>query len=309
MQAALATVNDPEIRRPITDLDMVKSVDIEPDGVVRVGIFLTVAGCPLRDKITRDVTAAVSKLDGVTSVSVDLDVMSQEQRQQLQIRGQHVDMQRRVGGRPALQPDVMERDVARREHRNVDRSLDDEIEPGDGADLRLDRLLVIVSGAFDLAWCRLAIGHVAELETVYAELARISGPGAAVIVTDFHAAAHAAGHRRTFRVDGEVHEAVHHVHPAEVQIDAARRAGLALRARSEAAIGPEVRGYYEAAGRPTLYREHCGLPVVLALAYDSRTKGNVATEIVKYYMQLHFGIKKDYRLPQLLKRGNFYQSN
>jgi penicillin-binding protein 2 len=49
--------------------------------------------------------------------------------------------------------------------------------------------------------------------------------------------------------------------------------------------------------------------VVLAFAYDSRTKGNVATEIVKYYMQLHFGIKKDYRLPDLLKRGNFYQSN
>ena len=49
--------------------------------------------------------------------------------------------------------------------------------------------------------------------------------------------------------------------------------------------------------------------IVLAFAYDSRTKGNVATEIVKYYMQLHFGIKKDYRLPNLLERGNFYQSN
>ena len=49
--------------------------------------------------------------------------------------------------------------------------------------------------------------------------------------------------------------------------------------------------------------------VVLAFAYDSRTKGNVATEIVKYYLQLHFGIEKDYRLPDLLERGNFYQSN
>ena len=49
--------------------------------------------------------------------------------------------------------------------------------------------------------------------------------------------------------------------------------------------------------------------IVLAFAYDSRTKGNVATEIVKYFYQLHFGIKKDYRLPDLLKRGNFYQSN
>jgi penicillin-binding protein 2 len=48
---------------------------------------------------------------------------------------------------------------------------------------------------------------------------------------------------------------------------------------------------------------------VLAFAYDSRTKGNVATEIVKYYMQLHYGIKHDYRNFNLLKRGNFYQSN
>jgi penicillin-binding protein 2 len=49
--------------------------------------------------------------------------------------------------------------------------------------------------------------------------------------------------------------------------------------------------------------------VVLAFAYDSRTKGNVATEIVKHYMQLHYGIKKDYRNFDLLERGNFYQSN
>ncbi|WP_214412662.1 Mrp/NBP35 family ATP-binding protein [Sphaerisporangium fuscum] len=84
--AALATVNDPEIRRPITDLDMVKSVDISPDGVVRVGVYLTVAGCPMRDTITRDVTAAVSKVEGVTGVRVELDVMSAEQRKALQTR-------------------------------------------------------------------------------------------------------------------------------------------------------------------------------------------------------------------------------
>ena len=41
--------------------------------------------------------------------------------------------------------------------------------------------------------------------------------------------------------------------------------------------------------------------------YDSRTLGNVATEVAKYYLQLHFGIKQDYRLPELLKRTNFYQ--
>jgi penicillin-binding protein 2 len=49
--------------------------------------------------------------------------------------------------------------------------------------------------------------------------------------------------------------------------------------------------------------------VVLAFAYDSRTKGNAATEIAKYFVQLHFGIRKDYRLPNLLHRGNFYEGN
>lgn len=83
VRAALATVNDPEIHRPITDLGMVKSIDIDGAGSVTVGIYLTVAGCPLRDKITRDVTAAVSAIHGVASVRVDLDVMSDEQRQQM----------------------------------------------------------------------------------------------------------------------------------------------------------------------------------------------------------------------------------
>jgi penicillin-binding protein 2 len=49
--------------------------------------------------------------------------------------------------------------------------------------------------------------------------------------------------------------------------------------------------------------------IVLAFAYDSRTVGNAATEIVKYYFQLHYGIKKDYRNFDLLERGNFYRSN
>jgi ATP-binding protein involved in chromosome partitioning len=81
---ALATVQDPEIRRPITDLGMVKNVEVGVDGVVRVDVFLTVSGCPLRDTITRDVKAAVGKVAGVSSVQVELDVMSQEQRRDLQ---------------------------------------------------------------------------------------------------------------------------------------------------------------------------------------------------------------------------------
>ncbi|HEV3380824.1 MAG TPA: Mrp/NBP35 family ATP-binding protein [Trebonia sp.] len=81
---ALAGVNDPEIGRPITDLGMVKSVDISRGGQVDVGVFLTVAGCPMRDAITDRVTKAVSAVPGVTRVRVALDVMSEEQRKNLQ---------------------------------------------------------------------------------------------------------------------------------------------------------------------------------------------------------------------------------
>jgi ATP-binding protein involved in chromosome partitioning len=83
---ALAGVHDPEIRRPITDLGMVKDVAVAPDGTVRVQVWLTVAGCPLRDTITRDVRAAVGGLPGVSGVRVELDVMSDEQRRELQGR-------------------------------------------------------------------------------------------------------------------------------------------------------------------------------------------------------------------------------
>ncbi len=79
VQAALTKVNDPEIRRPITELDMVKSVTVD-GGLVSVEVYLTVAGCPMRDRITKDVTSAVESVPGVTGVRVGLDVMSDEQR-------------------------------------------------------------------------------------------------------------------------------------------------------------------------------------------------------------------------------------
>jgi len=83
---ALDGVQDPEIHRPITELGMVKNVSVGADGAVLVEVYLTVAGCPLRDTITRDVTTAVGKLPGVSSVRVQLDVMSEEQRRALQTK-------------------------------------------------------------------------------------------------------------------------------------------------------------------------------------------------------------------------------
>jgi ATP-binding protein involved in chromosome partitioning len=84
VHAALATVNDPEIKRPITDLGMVESVEVDDTGKVSVKVLLTVAGCPLKDTINRDVTAAVSRVAGVTGVDLQLGVMTAEQRAGLQ---------------------------------------------------------------------------------------------------------------------------------------------------------------------------------------------------------------------------------
>ena len=89
INAALATVNDPEIRRPLTEIGMIKNVDIDPSGSVVVTVLLTVSGCPMRDTLVRDVSNAVAAVDGVTDVRVDFDVMSDEQRTELrkQLRG------------------------------------------------------------------------------------------------------------------------------------------------------------------------------------------------------------------------------
>jgi ATP-binding protein involved in chromosome partitioning len=84
VRAALATVDDPEIHRPITELGMVRAVEIAGNGAVRVELLLTVAGCPLKDKLHSDITGAVGQVAGVTGVAIEFGVMSAEQRQDLQ---------------------------------------------------------------------------------------------------------------------------------------------------------------------------------------------------------------------------------
>ncbi|MEB3365996.1 Mrp/NBP35 family ATP-binding protein [Saccharopolyspora mangrovi] len=83
VRQALTKVEDPEIRKPITDLGMVKSVSVGDGGAVTVEVYLTVQGCPMRETITQRVSDAVSAVDGVSSVQVELDVMSDEQRTEL----------------------------------------------------------------------------------------------------------------------------------------------------------------------------------------------------------------------------------
>ncbi|OBK16112.1 Mrp/NBP35 family ATP-binding protein [Mycobacterium asiaticum] len=89
IRAALTKVIDPELRRPITDLGMVKSIDVGTDASVHVEIYLTTAACPKKTEISERVTQAVADVPGTGAVRVSLDVMSDEQRTELrkQLRG------------------------------------------------------------------------------------------------------------------------------------------------------------------------------------------------------------------------------
>ena len=89
VRAALAKVIDPELRRPITELNMVKSVAVAPDGATHVEIYLTTSACPKKTEITERVSAVVADVPGTGAVTVDLDVMNDEQRTELrkQLRG------------------------------------------------------------------------------------------------------------------------------------------------------------------------------------------------------------------------------
>jgi len=89
VRAALAGVIDPELRRPITELNMVKSVTVDDDGAVHVEIYLTTGACPKKTEIVEMVTTAVADVPGTGSITVNLDVMSDEQRTALrkQLRG------------------------------------------------------------------------------------------------------------------------------------------------------------------------------------------------------------------------------
>jgi ATP-binding protein involved in chromosome partitioning len=83
IRTALSGVEDPEIHRPITELGMLKDVRVLDHGKVEIAVYLTVSGCPMKDTITQRVTSAVSGVSGVSAVSVELDVMNDEQRKEL----------------------------------------------------------------------------------------------------------------------------------------------------------------------------------------------------------------------------------
>lgn len=129
------------------------------------------------------------------------------------------------------------------------------------------RAIPLLPGSFRSAWCRLAVGHVAELGRVYAELARALAPGGRLLVTDFHPDAARGGLTRTFRCGAEVLAVEHHVHEAAEHRAAAAGAGLALEELLELPAGEEVRHHFEAAGKLEEWAAQRHLPVLLALRF------------------------------------------
>ena len=79
INAALATVSDPELHRPLPDLGMVESVSVN-GATAELKILLTISGCPMQDRLRSDITAAVVQVEGITEVKIIFGVMSEEQR-------------------------------------------------------------------------------------------------------------------------------------------------------------------------------------------------------------------------------------
>ncbi|WP_029088889.1 P-loop NTPase [Brevibacterium album] len=105
---ALRTVIDPELRRNIVELGMVESARLDSEGIAHAKVLLTIAGCPMKDTISRDVRAALLGLEGVSEVSLELGAMTPEQRGALR------DRLRAGAGRvnPFAQPDSLTRVIA-----------------------------------------------------------------------------------------------------------------------------------------------------------------------------------------------------
>jgi SAM-dependent methyltransferase len=130
------------------------------------------------------------------------------------------------------------------------------------------RALPFPASRFDVAWCRLAAGHLPSIAGLYRELARVLRPGGCAILTDFHPEAIRRGHARIFRdAAGFSHQVEHVMHGPVEHEKAAEAAGLAFDAGGSLGIGAEVRPFYERAGKLDRYARDAGMPLLLALRF------------------------------------------
>lgn len=130
------------------------------------------------------------------------------------------------------------------------------------------RALPFAAREFDLIWCRLVLGHLPELSGAYCEMARVCRPGGHLLVSDFHADAVRAGHRRSFRdASGLLHEVEHHLHDGGAHAAVAAQAGFILMASREAFVGPSVEPFYRYTGKEAAYHKDRGLAVIAAFLF------------------------------------------
>ena len=88
INTALGTVIDPELHKPLPELGMVESVNFV-DGIAKIGILLTIVGCPMKDRLHSDITKSLSNISEVKTVEINFGVMNEEQRNNVKklIRG------------------------------------------------------------------------------------------------------------------------------------------------------------------------------------------------------------------------------
>ena len=88
INTALGTVIDPELHKPLPELGMVESVDFT-DGIAKIGILLTIVGCPMKDRLHSDITKSLANISEVKTVEINFGVMNEEQRNNVKklIRG------------------------------------------------------------------------------------------------------------------------------------------------------------------------------------------------------------------------------
>lgn len=128
------------------------------------------------------------------------------------------------------------------------------------------RALPFPAATFDLLWLRLVAGHLPALEDAYRELGRVASGGAALVVSDFHPEAVAAGHRRTFRDEaGRIRAVEHHVHTVGDHERVARGTGWTIDRLVEAPAGEAERAYYARAGRLEQLERERALPLILVV--------------------------------------------
>jgi len=98
IRKALGNVIDPELHKPLPELGMVESVDFSA-GVAKIGILLTIVGCPMKDRLKADITKALSEIEEVKSIEVIFGVMNEEQRNNVKSKYSNENFEDRSGER------------------------------------------------------------------------------------------------------------------------------------------------------------------------------------------------------------------